>query len=94
MNVKTLVASPYRISEEYFFVRDGIGKRFKKISERSQTASVLERYYNDIYKLLLAKLVDFDRVSVVTTLDSVQLESIVQELIKVKSLLTTEDHLV
>lgn len=99
----TKIPTPYRysISEVALVVRDaptlpshdhvtGVrGKKvgWKKTKQKKVTTSSLERYYNDVYKLLLAKLTDFDRTTVVTNTNSARLEALVRELIKVKALL-------
>lgn len=56
------------------------------------SANLLERYYNDVYKLLFAELINFDRAQNVVRSDDLRLESLVRELVKVKSLLETEEQ--
>ncbi len=93
MNITTL-KSPYVISKPLFLIRDS--ERDVKIKHttisrtESKTISILEQYYNDVYKLLLARLVRFDQASNVLTAESERLESLVHELIKIKSLLVAK----
>ena len=91
MLTKTLTATPYVINEPFLVVRDAPrAPSPAKVSVAD--VSVMEQYYNDVYKLLLARLVNFDRASVVTEKDGQTLKALVAELIKVKSLLETKTH--
>lgn len=76
------LSSPYNHATD---VQEKIEQQ--KMKQKKVITSSLERYYNDVYKLLLAKLTDFDRAAVVTNTDSTRLEALIRELIKVKSLL-------
>jgi len=55
---------------------------------------VLERYSNDIYNLFLRKLSSFVSVNDARQEDSVKLQALLQELIKVKGLLAAKDEAV
>ena len=48
---------------------------------------ILEAYYNDIYKLFLARIAKFEAATTVTDGDKVKLRSLLDELINVKMLL-------
>ena len=78
------LSSPYNNATD---VQEKIGQR--KMKQKKAITGSLGQYYNDVYKLLLAKLTDFDRAAVVANSDSTRLEALVRELIKVKSLLET-----
>ncbi|GEM_PF-4794263 len=97
MITKTLTVTPYIIREPLFVVRDAPRKAAEvneNVSRQIPAASVLERYYDDVFKLLLAKLVDFDRVSAPAVDEGKKLQALVAELVKVRSQLEAGSSLV
>lgn len=80
--------SPYTINEALFVIHDGANSTV--VMPEPREVARLEHYYNDVYKLLLAKLVNFDRVISVKPNESEQLIALVRELITVKTLLVSE----
>ena len=64
---------------EYYILRDA--------PSTARDPLVLERYWNDLYNLFLRKLSSFASESTVTEEETVKLQALLQELIKVKELL-------
>lgn len=66
-----------------FILRDsGVGKE--------EDALIMERYFNDLYNLFLRKLTSFASDCPVSSEDSLKLQGLLQELIKVKGLIENE----
>jgi len=64
---------------------------FRDAPSAARDPLALERYWNDLYNLFLRKLSAFSSEAVVTHEESVKLEALIQELIKVKELLAGMD---
>lgn len=75
-----LQTNEYVLATVISLLRDG-----KVPAERSK---VLELYFNDLYKMLLRKLADFDCQVKVDEEDAKKLRSLLEELITVKSLIS------
>jgi hypothetical protein len=69
-----------RKPQSFFAVRDGVRATI-------DDAVVLERYWNDMYNLFLRKLTQFAGIEPVGDEESIKLQALLQELIKVKSLI-------
>jgi len=69
------MATPYLIREPLLVLRD----------MPRAPVDVLEQYYNDVFKLLLGKLIDFDRASVLSIDEGKKLQALLTELIKVRA---------
>ncbi len=65
---------------ELFVVRDGIAATEKDVA-------VLEKYFNDIYNLFLRKISSFAGGDPLSDEESLKLQALLQELIKVKNLI-------
>ena len=63
-------------------VRDGIGKMI------NHDDLILEGYFNDLYKLFLRKLAEFDCSALCHEKDKDNLKAILDELVKVKGMLS------
>jgi hypothetical protein len=63
-------------------VRDGVGKI------KNQDDLILEGYFNDLYKFFLRKLAEFDCISHCDQKSKDTLKGILDELIKVKGMLS------
>ncbi len=63
------------------FVQEGLG------STSSKDQMILEGYFNDLYKLFLRRLAEFDCASQFEEKDAKNLRSILEELVKVKGML-------
>ncbi len=89
--------SRYVIREPLFVARDESASSYSDaglwLSERERVspATILERYYTDLYKHLIAALASFDAKSVTTAADGAKLQSLLVELLKVRSLLEREE---
>ncbi len=66
--------------EEYFMLRDG-----GEVSPENILS--LERYFNDLYGLFLRKLTLFAGGGVINDDDSLKLQALLQEMIKVRNLI-------
>lgn len=68
----------------FFALRDGreVGE-----DERAGSILVLEQYFNDLYNLFLRKLTGFASGAPTSEEDAVKLQALLQELIKIKSLI-------
>src|SRR3989344_2322451 len=66
--------------EALFVIRDGG-------TPSGENILILERYFNDIYNLFLRKLANFSSTEPTEAQDSLKLQALLQELIKVKSLI-------
>ena len=72
-----------RRPSELFTVRDsGIESEENKV--------ILERYFNDIYNLFLRKLTHFTGNSPVNNEETLKMQGLLQEMIKVKGLIENE----
>ncbi len=84
----------YSIAESASYLIDGDSSlaflrlvREEKVADAEGDELVLEGYFNDLYKLFLRKLSDFDCVSHCDDRDKENLRAILDELIKVKGML-------
>jgi hypothetical protein len=66
--------------QEIYKIRDG-----GKVSE--ENVDLLEKYFNDVYNLLLRKLSGFAMFESIKEEDEVKIQALLQELIKVKRIL-------
>ena len=77
---------------EYYFFRDAPTSRHSPVDKTDGRSTndtvVLERYWNDVYNLFLRKLSLFAANTASSQEDSVKLQALLQELIKVKELLS------
>lgn len=55
--------------------------------DRPKNSRILEMYFNDLYKLFVAKLAKFESAPSLTTDDKQKLRSVLEELFNVKTLL-------
>ncbi|MEK7213645.1 MAG: hypothetical protein AAB637_00805 [Patescibacteria group bacterium] len=67
--------------EEIYMIRDNNEDIFHK------NIDVLEKYFNDVYNLLLRKLSAFATFEYITDEEETKLQALLQELIKVKKLI-------
>src|SRR5689334_9512079 len=69
-----------KVPQSLFILRDGgiVG---------TQDVVILERYWNDMYNLFLRKLTQFAGMDPLNDEDTLKLQALLQELIKVKSLI-------
>lgn len=70
---------------EIYLVRDAGNNSYNNVSKKN--IDVLEKYFNDIYNLLLRKLSAFATFEHVTNEDETKLQALLQELVKVKGLI-------
>ena len=70
---------------EIYSVRDGIQMSTEKID-------ILEKYFNDIYNLFLRKLSSFSMFDYTTDEEATKLQALLQELIKVKALISGRSY--
>ncbi len=71
-----------RRPESFFMLRDG----GEKIIE-TEDIVVLERYWNDMYNLFLRKLTQFAGSNPINDEESLKLQALLEEMIKVKKLI-------
>lgn len=58
-----------------------------RVTDATHDQNILEVYFNDIYKLLLAKLAKFESAAEVTEIETKKLQQLLSELIHIKGLL-------
>lgn len=85
--------SPYFIAEPQWVVRDRTGSAeavLRPEEKRQIKTSLLEKYFNDVYKLFLMHLSRYDAMPNVSEEENKKLRALLEELINVKTLLAEE----
>lgn len=73
----------YTLSDALAVIHDA-----PRVHNAEHDQNILEVYFNDIYKLLLAKLAKFESASEVSEVETKKLQQLLSELINIKGLLS------
>lgn len=75
--------------QEFYLLRDGNNNR----NDMGIDILVMEKYFNDLYNLFLRKICDFATRSKYSDEESLKLQALLQEMIKVKNLIDNQTDL-
>ena len=76
----------YNLIPSVFYVRDEVAQYHRDRMDGRKRRQ-LENYFNDVYKLFLSKLIDFEMAPVSTASDQKKLRALLDELIQIKDMI-------
>ena len=76
----------YCLTPSLYFVREDVAE-YQRDQLDGRNRRKLESYFNDVYKLLLNKLTEFEMAPLTTITEQKKLRAMLEELIQVKDIL-------